>query len=110
MVGKIYWNGLEIDTLWVDNNFQRKGIGKQLMREAEGLAIKYGVVIAFLKTVEAKEFCEKLGYEVYGILEDRPIGSILYHMKKQIKTRCATFPVKGPASRLGREPLDRGGG
>jgi hypothetical protein len=23
-------------------------------------------------------------YEVYGVLEDRPIGTVLYHMKKRI--------------------------
>lgn len=85
LIGKIYWNGLEIDTLWVDDNYQRKGIGRQLMNEAENLAMKYGVVVAFLKTVGAKSFYQKLGYEVYGILEDRPIGSLLFHMKKKIK-------------------------
>ncbi len=46
--------------------------------------IENGAVISFLKTVEAKDFYQKLGYEVYGVLEDRPIGTSLYHMKKRL--------------------------
>ena len=85
IIGNIYWNGLEIDTLWVMESQRRKGIGKKLIREAEELAKKHGAVVAFLKTVEAKKFYAKQGYEIFGILEDRPIGTLLYHMKKRIE-------------------------
>ena len=85
LVGTIYWNGLEIDTLWVEDHYQKQGIGSKLLHQAEQLAIEHGVVVAFLKTVEAKDFYQKSGYEVYGTLEDRPIGSLLFHMKKRIK-------------------------
>ena len=43
-----------------------------------------GAVVSFLRTVDAKEFYEKFGYQVYGQLEDRPIGTVLYHMKKRL--------------------------
>ena len=76
---------MEIDTLWVLEGQRLKGIGKKLVKKAEKLAKENGAVISFLKTVEAKDFYEKQGYEVFGILEDRPIGTLLYHMKKRIK-------------------------
>jgi GNAT superfamily N-acetyltransferase len=82
--GSVYWNGLEIDILWVDAEYRGSGIGAHLLVEAEKFARDNGAVIAFFKTVEARGFYEKQGYQVYGILEDRPIGSMLYHMKKRL--------------------------
>ncbi|MCP4978787.1 MAG: GNAT family N-acetyltransferase [Maribacter sp.] len=82
--GNVYWNGLEIDMLWVDDDFRDQGIGRILIMEAEKYAINNGAVVSFLKTVDAKVYYEKFGYHVYGILEDRPIGTVLYHMKKRL--------------------------
>ena len=79
-----YWDGLEIEVLWVDDDYRNQGIGRQLVMEAEKYAGTQGSVIAFLKTVEAVPFYESLGYSVYGTLEDRPVGTVLYHMKKRL--------------------------
>ncbi|WP_028672509.1 GNAT family N-acetyltransferase [Saccharospirillum impatiens] len=84
ILANCYWNGLEIDTLWVSSNQRSNGLGSQLMYRAEDFGAKNGAVVSFLKTMEAKGFYEKLGYEVYGVLEDRPIGTMLYHMKKRL--------------------------
>lgn len=83
--GSVYWNGLEIDTLWVDENYRKCGIGNSLLNEAETFALENDAVVSFLKTVDATAFYEKAGYEVYGQLEDRPIGTVLYHMKKRLQ-------------------------
>ncbi len=82
--GNVYWNGLEIDTLWVSDIHRGQGIGRRLVEQAEVYALENQAVIAFLKTVDAKPFYERLGYQVYGVLEDRPIGTTLYHMKKRL--------------------------
>lgn len=82
--GSVYWNGLEIDTLWVDAKHRGSGIGSRLLSEAESFARENGAVIAFFKTVEARVFYEKHGYQVYGVLEDRPVGTQLFHMKKRL--------------------------
>ena len=82
--GSVYWDGLEIDTLWIDERYRGKGYGRDLVVEAEAYARELGAVVAFLKTVEAVDFYEKLGYEIFGILEDRPIGTRLYHLKKRL--------------------------
>ena len=82
--GSVYWDGLEIDVLWVSDEHRRKGIATRLLQEAETYARENGAVIAFLKTVGATAFYQSRGYRVYGELEDRPIGSVLYHMKKRL--------------------------
>ena len=82
--GNVYWNGLELALHWVDTDRRGSGIGARLLAEAENFARDKGAVIAFFKTVGARGFYKKQGYQVYGILEDRPIGSRLYHMKKRL--------------------------
>lgn len=84
ILANAYWDGLEIDILWVNEKHQNKGLGKRLLSRAEQYGKEQGAVIAFLKTVEAKGFYEKQGYQVFGVLEDRPKGSLLYHMKKRL--------------------------
>ncbi|MFT7675354.1 MAG: ribosomal protein S18 acetylase RimI-like enzyme [Gammaproteobacteria bacterium] len=82
--GAVYWNGLDIDTLWVEESQRGNGIGQQLLTEAENYACQNNAVIAFLKTLGAVGFYQKAGYEVYGVLEDRPLGTQLFHMKKRL--------------------------
>lgn len=87
ILANCYWNGLEIDTLWVEDSERGKGLGSNLVNQAEAFGVENGAVVSFLKTVEAKGFYEKLGYEVYGVLEDRPIGTVIYHMKKRLRQK-----------------------
>ncbi len=82
--GNVYWNGLEIDTLWVDDDYRGRGYGRALLQAAEDFARQHSAVVAFLKTVEAAEFYQKQGYQVFGTLEDRPPGTVLYHLKKRL--------------------------
>ena len=84
VLANVFWNGVEIDTLWVAPDARRAGIGSALMAAVEHEARGRGAVVAYLKTVMAKEFYEHLGYLVFGVLEDRPIGTVLFHMKKRL--------------------------
>ena len=86
ILGAVYWDGLEIDILWVAEAHRGRGIGSRLMSEAEAYARTQGAVISFLRTVAAEAFYHRLGYATYGVLEDRPRGSLLFHMKKRLDT------------------------
>ncbi|EAR09958.1 GNAT family N-acetyltransferase [Reinekea blandensis] len=90
ILANCYWDGLEIETLWVDSQQRGQGLGSILLENAEAFGIRHGAVISFLKTMEAKAFYESCGYEVYGVLEDRPIGTLLYHMKKRLIKAVST--------------------
>jgi GNAT superfamily N-acetyltransferase len=84
VLANVFWDGVEIDTLWVADGSRRRGVGAALMLAIEDEARRRGAVVAHLKTVMAKGFYERLGYSVYGVLEDRPIGTQLFHMKKRL--------------------------
>ena len=84
LLANVYWDGLEIEILWVAESHRGRKLGRRLVGEIEAFARRQGAVIAFLKTVDARGFYERLGYRVFGTLEDRPIGTVLYHMKKRL--------------------------
>lgn len=80
------WNGMEIDSLWVDDSLRGKGWGRKLMEAVEKEGIKRGCTIAYTNTFpwQAPKFYEKLGYSLYGKLEDFPKGSFLSYYSKKL--------------------------
>ncbi|MCL2363411.1 MAG: GNAT family N-acetyltransferase [Defluviitaleaceae bacterium] len=80
------WNILSIDTVWVNDQHRNKGYARALMNEAENEARKMGCRISHLDTFDfqAKELYEKLGYTVFGVLEDCPQGHSRYYMSKKL--------------------------
>lgn len=79
------WNGMQIQTLWVDDSIRNQGWGSKLMQLVEEEAIKRGCTLAFTDTFtwQAPEFYLKLGYTLYGELENLPEGnSLSYYYKK----------------------------
>jgi len=75
-----------VDVLWVDESYRGKGLGKALYEKVEEEAQKLEAKIIHLETLEfqAKDFYIKLGFEVYGILEDFPPGHTKYSLKKKL--------------------------
>lgn len=80
------WNGMHIDTLWVEESLRGKGYGRKLMEMAEKEGSKRGATIAYTDTFtwQAPEFYKKMGYEEYGKLEDFPPGNSLTYFYKKI--------------------------
>ena len=78
---------LYIDVLWVAEENRAKGFGTQLMRAAEKEAVRRGCHSSYLYTYsfQQPEFYEKLGYEVFGRLDDFPDGHAKYFMKKSLE-------------------------
>ena len=81
-----YWNCILIDILWLEEASRKQGFGKKLMLELERIAKEKGVTLIHLDTHEfqAPKFYEKLGYEVFGVLEDAPLGYKRFYMKKEL--------------------------
>jgi len=80
------WNILAIDVLWVKDEHRNKGYAKALVNNVENEARKLGCRISHLDTFDfqAKELYEKLGYTVFGALEDCPEGHKRYYMSKKL--------------------------
>jgi len=87
MVAEIYfWNVLTVSILWVDEAHRGKGYGAALLADAESEARKRGGTLAHLNTFDfqAREFYEKQGYAVFGVLEGYPEGRCRYYMSKKL--------------------------
>ena len=70
------WNWLEIRHLWVAEGLRRQGLGRRLMLAAEREARLRGCDHAHVDTFtfQAVPFYERLGYSVFGRLEEYPAG------------------------------------
>jgi GNAT superfamily N-acetyltransferase len=80
------WGILYIDTLWVHELSRGIGIGTQLIQHVEKIAKTKGCSLMHLDTYDfqAKDFYLKLGFEVYGILEDCPPFHKRFNLKKKL--------------------------
>lgn len=78
------WNTLYIDMLWVKEEQRKKGFASKLLSEIELIAKEEGCNLVHLETMDfqAKDFYIKNGYEVFGELDNVPIGHKRYYMKK----------------------------
>lgn len=86
LLSAICWNWMEIDILWVDDDYRRQGLGKILLEEAEKIAKAKSCTFIKLNTFsfQAPEFYKKYGYEVMAIIENAPLGSKHYYYKKEL--------------------------
>ena len=84
--GEVFWSWLKVELLWVREVERGRGLGRQILREAESEARKDGAVNAFLDTFsfQALNFYEKEGYEIFGELPDFPLGHTRYFLRKHL--------------------------
>lgn len=88
IISRMYcWNCIYVDTLWVSEKYRGKGIGEKLLKEVEKEASINKVYLIHLDTFDfqAKDFYERYGYEVFGVLNDCPENHTRYFMKKFLK-------------------------
>ena len=75
---------LHVDLLFLPESLRRNGIGRQLMKDAEREAIRRGCRGAWLDTYsfQARGFYERLGYKIFGTIDDYPPGHSRIFLKK----------------------------
>ncbi|MCL2855728.1 MAG: GNAT family N-acetyltransferase [Defluviitaleaceae bacterium] len=80
------WKIFYLVDLWVKEEYRNKGYATALIRDVEKQAKDFGCEIAILETFNPamRKLSEKLGYIVYGELENYPQGHMRYYMTKKL--------------------------
>ncbi len=85
LLGYTHWRWLFVQNLWVAESIRGLGYGQKLMQDAEHEAYMRGCQHAYLDTFDfqALGFYQKLGYELFGQLENYPPGHTKYFLQKR---------------------------
>jgi GNAT superfamily N-acetyltransferase len=85
-LGNTWGLWLYVSDVWVDPSLRGKGYATKLMTAIEQMAIERGCLNSYLDTFsfQARPLYEKLGYKVFGTLEDHPKGHSHYFLKKAL--------------------------
>jgi GNAT superfamily N-acetyltransferase len=83
--GRTSYDWLFVELLAVPETSRGSGLGTALLREAERVARDRGCVGVWLDTYDfqARGFYEKLGYSVFGAIEDHPVGGARWFLHKR---------------------------
>jgi GNAT superfamily N-acetyltransferase len=86
LLGLVWGHWLHVATLWVAEPARGLGYGTRLLENAEAYARERGAVGVTLEThsFQARPFYERLGYEVFGALEDCPRGHVKFYLRKRL--------------------------
>jgi GNAT superfamily N-acetyltransferase len=86
LYGSTGFSYLYVNLLFIPESMRRGGVGRKLMMEAEAEAIRRGCIAAWLDTFsfQARGFYEKLGYSVFGTLDDYPPGHSRFYLTKRL--------------------------
>ena len=86
ILAEIFWGILSIEILWVKEDCRNRGYASALVKDVETIAKEKNCKISHLDTFDfqARGFYEKLGYTVFGVLEDCPEGHSRYYMSKKL--------------------------
>jgi ribosomal protein S18 acetylase RimI-like enzyme len=81
-----------------EESYRRSGLGRRLMDESEDEARRLGCRYARVITsdFQAPGFYQKLGYAVYGTLENCPPGETVYYLWKQLDRREPAHADESP--------------
>ena len=87
-LGNCWGQWLYVSDVWVDKAIRGRGYATKLMIAIENHALECRCVHAYLDTFsfQARPMYEKLGYSVFGTLEDHPQGHTHWYMKKMLAT------------------------
>ncbi|GER90044.1 N-acetyltransferase [Dictyobacter vulcani] len=77
----------EISIIWIDDSLRQHGLGRRLMMEAERAARQRGCDYVRVATsdFQAPGFYQRLGYTLYGTLENCPPGETVFYLWKKLE-------------------------
>lgn len=94
LVGATVWGWLHVRECWVADSHRGHGWGTRLLEAAERQALDRRCHHVYLDTFDfqALGFYQRLGYEVFGTLNDFPHGHTRYFVKKALPGSARSAP------------------
>jgi GNAT superfamily N-acetyltransferase len=88
-VGHSSYDWVFVELLHVESGLRGQGYGRRLMEAVEAFGRERGLVGIWLDTFsfQARPFYEKLGFAVFGSIEDHPLGGARHFMQKRFAPR-----------------------
>ena len=85
LIAFTHWNWLFLKQLWIADEIRGFGVGKRLVLAAEEEAVRRGCQHAHCDTFsfQALGFYQRLGYTIFGRLEDYPPGHSRFYLQKR---------------------------
>jgi GNAT superfamily N-acetyltransferase len=86
LFGATAYGFLHVDMLFVPESLRGTGLGSQLMQQAEDEAIRRECHGSYLDTFDfqARGFYERIGYLVFGQVDDMPPGHSRFFLRKSL--------------------------
>ena len=96
------WKIADLEILWVDEPYRRKGLGSALIRQAERTAREKGCELMTLGTFDfqARPLYEKHGYKVDGVIENWPEGHCNYSLSKRLDLPSKEYVPSKPEEHI----------
>ena len=81
-----FWNYCILELVWISKDARGLGVGRQLLAKMESHCRDLGCEYIRTETVsfQARPFYEKMGFRVFGELEDYPKGHTTYCVVKKL--------------------------
>lgn len=94
LLGFTHWNWLFLKQLWLAAEFRGGGLGQRVVVTAEEEAVARGCAHVHCDTFgfQALGFYQRLGYKIFGQLEDYPPGHTRYYLQKRNLAGTAACP------------------
>jgi ribosomal protein S18 acetylase RimI-like enzyme len=72
--------------LWVAERVRGRAVGTRVMEGLESVALRPGARRSRVETTsfQALDFYRKRGYEVFGQIEDLPVGHTFYYLQRRL--------------------------
>lgn len=86
VTGYAVYDWMYVQFLAVPPRLRGQGVGRALMQRAEAFGRERGIIGIYLDTFEfqSRGFYEKLGYSLFGQIEDHPRGLHRYFLQKRL--------------------------
>jgi GNAT superfamily N-acetyltransferase len=80
------WDWMHVKLLWVSPPQRGQDLGSRIIQQIEQEAKKRNCIGIHVDTYsfQAKDFYLKLGYQIFGVVEDHPKGHQRYYLQKKL--------------------------